>query len=1157
MNGVVYFLCNMAMLVMLMLGECGGVRVAVSGNIKKWLQDNGFGKYAEAFAQHEIDIDVLADLSEQDLESLGMAMGPRKRFMRAVAAFSDEGGEDAAQAKSQGEAPPPQPQSADIRASEGERRHLTVMFCDMVGSTALSERLDPEDFREAISMFRDACSRGIQDYEGFIARYMGDGILVYFGYPQAHENDAERAVRSALTISKLLDGLNAPDGTPMKMRVGIASGLVVAGDVIGEGASEERSVLGDTPNLAARLQSLAPPNGIVIAEGTHRLVGGLFVCGEMGAQKLKGISGSVAAFQVEGESDAQSRFEAASQHGLTPLVGRKEEIDLLHKRWEQAKEGDGQVVLLSGEAGVGKSRLLSTFQESLAEENHRKIFCYCSPFRQNSALFPIISYLEQSIRFTKDDDPGAKLDKVEKFISELGLPRDEYASIVATTLELPGEGRYGPIELTPQQLRDRTLEVIASLIEAQAEKIPALIVLEDIHWVDPTTLELCGRIIKRLRGMQALFVIACRPEFDPPWKSIPNITSYSLNHLSSRECATLAVKVAKGKSLPDEVITQIVERTDGIPLFIEEMTKSLLESDFMKDVGDHYELTAPLSSVVIPESLMDSLMARLDRLGAVKDIAQMGAVIGRNFSYELLSNVSPLEGGLLRKSLDELVESGLVFQRGIPPQAVYEFQHALIQDAAYKSLLRSRRQQLHALIAETMQQRFPEQVELEPEVLAHHFTKAGIIEQAVVFWHRAGDKSIEHSSNKEAIGHICKGVDLVRTLDESPQRDKMEVGLLLALGPALIAVEGFAAPRVIEAYDRARELCRKLGDTSRLFSATWGTWLYYQQGGQIENARKLADEVLELSVGTDNKDFQLQAHHASWTTLFRMGHFSSCHEYAERGTKFYNFDEHCSHSTIYGGHDPGMCAHYHEALSLWFLGFADLGVENMNAALKLAGDLSHPFNLALAHSFAAFLYKYRREAPLALHHANEAMELGAMHGFAQIRAQSAAVRGWALAEDGKTDEGLSLIQKSLDDFRTTGAGVRQPFILSLQAEIYGRIGETEEGLTALEEAVKLIEASGERTDEASAHMLMGDLILQSSRSPAEAEASYDSAMIIARGQSARAVELCTATRLARLWHGQNRTKEAHNLLSPIYAQFTEGFETPDLLDAKEALILVS
>lgn len=1115
----------------------------MADTIEGWLRKNRLEKFIEAFLENEISLDVLDDLTEQDLKSLGMPMGPRKRFLRAVGESPGSTEVDASF-----------PLSRETSATEtGERRHLTVMFCDLIGSTALSERLDPEDFREAIRVFRDACARSIQDYDGFIARYMGDGILVYFGYPQAHEDDAERAVRASLSIAASLEGLAAPDGTGMEMRVGIASGVVVAGDVIGEGASEERSVLGDSPNLAARLQSLAPSNGIVISESTHRLIEGLFVCQDMGPQELKGISEPVSAYQVSGESDVNSRFEAISRRGLTPLVGRIEEINLLLKRWEQSKDGDGQVVLLSGEAGVGKSRLMSAFQDHLSSEHHGKAYCFCSPFRQNTALYPIIGYFERILRFATEEDSAAKLDKIEAFLSDLDLSKETFAPILATVLEMPVEERYGPIELSPQQLRDRTLDVVTSILEAQAAKNPTLIVLEDIHWVDPTTLELCERIIKRLRGMRALFVIAHRPEFEPPWKGLPNITSYSLNHLGRRECAELVTKVTSGKDLPEDVIAQIVKRTDGVPLFVEEMTKTLIESDILEDAGDRYELLKPLSSVAIPESLMDSLMARLDRLGEAKDIAQVGSVIGRSFSYELLSVVTSLDDALLEASLDKLIESGLVFQRGIAPKATYEFQHALIQDAAYKGLLRSRRQQLHALIAETLQQRFPDQGEHEPEVLAHHFTMAGLVEQGVEYWHRAGQKESDHSAYHEAIALCERGLSILESMPDENLRSKWELELQLVIGLSAMAVHGFSSPKVNAAYSRAHDLAKQLDESAKLFTASWGMWIHRQQTGQIDSARKTADELLQLADQLGDVEFLLEAHHAAWATCFRMGDFKQSRYHAEQGIALHNPEEHFQLANRYAGHDAGICARNHAALSSWFMGHPDQAVEHNQACVSLIDQIKHPLSKVHGKCFGAILYRHLGDAEHVRLFSEGSLELSRELGYPQYREYAEVLRGWAVAQVQDKDEGIAIMNRAIDDLTDIGAWARCGTFLPCLTDIHVKNDETDKALETVERALELFHKSGERTAETEILLLKGEALERSGAPREDVEGALQDALELASKDGVRAMELRAATALARVWRDAGRRDEALALLKPIYSAFSEGLNTPDLVASRTVL----
>ncbi|MFQ5792214.1 MAG: adenylate/guanylate cyclase domain-containing protein, partial [Acidobacteriota bacterium] len=708
----------------------------MSDGVTEWLEELGLGQFAAVFAEQQIDHEVLSELTDEDLEKLGIPLGPRKKLLRAIGELQS------------GRAtllPETLPPTATPDRSHAERRQLTVMFCDLVGSTVLSERFDPEDLREIVGAFQVACAEVIGRYEGYIARYMGDGLLVYFGYPQAHEDDTERAVRAGLEIVQAVGAVRPRDDVVLQVRVGVATGGVVVGDVVGEGASQERAVLGETPNLAARLQGLAEPDSVLISVASQRLVEGLFECDDLGPQHLKGVSEEVRIFRVCGESGAPSRFEVSARRGLTPLVGREEEVGLLMKRWQQTVDGEGQVVLLYGEAGLGKSRISRGLRDRLEGVAHNKILYYSSPYHKNSALHPAINQLESALRFDKSDDAERKLEKLEATLAGLSVPVGELASLLGSMLSLPVEGRYPRIEGSPQLLRRKTLEALVPVIEAMAVQAPVLMLVEDAHWIDRSTLEMLELLIERLDTTRVLLLITHRPGFEPLGGGHANVTALRLSRLSRKESALMVARVARDRTLPDEMVTQIVDRTDGVPLFVEELTKVVLESGLLKERGDGYTLTGPLKPVAIPASVQDSLMARLDRLGPVKEVAQLAAVLGRTFNRGLLATVSPLGEAELDDALSRLVEAELIYRRSVAPEISFEFKHALVQDTAYQSLLKKTRQRHHARIARVLEEEFPETAESEPELLARHYTEAGLAEPAIDHWHEAGRRAMQRS----------------------------------------------------------------------------------------------------------------------------------------------------------------------------------------------------------------------------------------------------------------------------------------------------------------------------------------------------------------------------------------------------------------------------
>ena len=1040
---------------------------------------------------------------------------------------------------------------------EPERRQLTVMFCDLVGSTALAERLDPEELHQLLAQYQDTCAEVIHRCEGFIARYVGDGLLVYFGYPKAHEDDPQRAVRSGLGIVDAIKDLRTKFTNPkvdLAVRIGITTGLVVAGDIGSGERREEKAIVGETPNLAARLQTLAKPNSVVIGASTQRLVEGLFDCDDLGSQELKGVSQPVTVYRVRAESGAPSRFEAQAARGLTPLVGREGEISLLLKRWEQAKDGEGQVLLLSGEAGIGKSRLVRGFRERIEAEPHNRMLYYGSPYHRNSALHPVIDQLERALRFEKDDSATRRLDKLDAVLSSLGLPVAQYVPLVARLLALPADDRYPVSELDPEQLKKKTLEALLVIIQTMSAQRPVLMVVEDAHWIDPSTLEFIGLLMQQLQSSRLFLLITVRPEFESPWSTHGQIVSLTLSRLGRKESTALIAKLTKGKALPNEVLDQIVDRTDGVPLFIEELTKTVLESDLLQDAGDRYTLPAPLPAPAIPASLQDSLMARLDHLGSAKEIAQLAATLGRSFEYKLLAAVSPLDQRELDNALSRLVQAGLIYQRGLPPDLTYEFKHALVQDTAYQSLLKTTRQQHHQHIAHVLEEKFPETAEDEPELLAHHYTEAGLAEPATRYWQRAGVRASERSANHEAIAHLETALKLADELPRSPARDRQQLAVLIALGPALMAIKGQGASEADLVYRRARELCETVGEPAQQLAVTWGQWILYLNRTQLEKARELTEQLLSIAEKQANSEARLQAHHAACVTFVALDELSSARSHAERGLAVYNIDEHRSQAFHFGGHDPGVCCACHAALALWCLGYVDQALERVNEAVKLAEELSQSASLAHAHLFTTRIHQFRQEPRLTQAHAEALITSCAEQGFAEGLAAGRILRGWALANEGESDTGIEEMRCGLNEWRATGPRVRYVYHLALLADAYRQTAERAHGLRAVEEALTVASETGERFWEPELYRLKGELLLLSTREAMnEAQACCDRAIELARTRGAKSLELRAATSLARLWQSQGKLAEACDLLAPVYDWFTEGFDTADLKDAKTVL----
>jgi class 3 adenylate cyclase/predicted ATPase len=1032
---------------------------------------------------------------------------------------------------------------------EGERRQLTVMFCDLVDSTALAQRLDPEELRDLMQAYQRTCGQIVERYAGHVAQYLGDGLMVYFGWPKAHEDDAVRAVRAGLEVTEAVSKLTAP--VPMSARVGIHTGLVVVGETGQGDASTPKAAVGETPNIAARLQALAEPGSVVVSERTQALAAGLFEFAALGAQPLKGISEPVRLSRVVGARASESRFEAVhSGVALTPLVGRDEEAELLLRRWARAKAGEGQVVLVGGEPGVGKSRLTRVLRERLGQERYMALRYQCSPFYVNSALYPVIEHLERAAGLTREHSAEQKLDKLQALLVGSTAQMTEAAPLYAALLSLHTE-RHPPLNLSPQKQKEKTLDALIGQVEALAQRQPVLMVFEDVQWIDPSSQELLDLFLPRLHAHPILLLITYRPEYSPAWVGQPNVTSLTLNRLSRRQSAELVAKLTGGKGLPLEVFEQLLAHTDGVPLFVEELTKSVLESGLLREEEDRYTLKAPLPALAIPTTLRDSLIARLDRLAPVKEIAQIGACIGREFSYELLSALSPLQGVRLTEALEQLTQAGLVFRRGAPPDSVYTFKHALVQDAAYDSLLKTKRIQLHTQIARVLEERFPAVQETEPETLAHHYTAAGLSEAAVAYWRKAAERALHRSASVEAVAHLTKGLDALRGTPDSPERCHRELNLLTALGPALMATKGFASPEVEKAYSQALALCRQVGDTARLFSALRGLWELHELRAELKTARELAEQLLAVAQGVQDPALLLVANDALGDTLLWLGEFVAAWKHIEDGIAIYDPKQHHSLALVYGGYDPGIACRNFAAHALWYLGYPDQALQKIREAIALARKLSHPFSLAFALIFAAWLHQYRRESVPAQELANEAVTLCREQDIGFFIAHGTILRGWALLEHGQGQEGIAEIREGLRAYRATGAELERPHWLALLAEACGAVGQAEEGLAVLDEALTAVGTHGVRFCEAELYRLRGDLLLKhSSLAEDEAERCLHRALGIAQGQRAKSLELRAARSIAYLWRQQGRVDDARRILAEVYGWFTEGFDATDLSEAR-------
>ncbi|HEV8712308.1 MAG TPA: adenylate/guanylate cyclase domain-containing protein [Candidatus Binatia bacterium] len=1060
-------------------------------------------------------------------------------------------------------------QTLDPRRDAGERRQLTVMFCDLVGSTPLSEKLDPEELRAVILAYQEACAIEIRRFEGYIARYVGDGLLVYFSYPQAHEDDAQRAVRAGLGIVAALPHLNTRlqqtvgvlRASPLQVRIGIHTGLVVVSDMGGGGYRDPMAIVGETPNIAARLQGLAEPDTVVISQATYKLIQGYFEYQGLGPQTLKGISIPLSVYRVVREGEAQSRFEAAVSKGLTPLVGREEELGLLRRRWEQAKAGEGQVVLLSGEPGIGKSRLVQTLKEQATTEGATRIEFRCSAYHQNSAFYPIIEHLQRLLQFASHDTSQVKLAKLQQTLAHYHFPQADTLPLLASLLSLPHPEGAPPITVSPQKQKQKTQEALVAWSVEEAEKAAVYCVWEDLHWADPSTLEVLTLFLDQVPTTRLLTLLTFRPDFTPPWRPHSHVTQLTLSRLGRPQVEMMVERVTAGKPLPAEVMQQIVTKTDGVPLFVEELTKMVVESGLLREEDGHYVGAhggALLPPLAIPSTLQDSLMARLDRLAPIRELVQLGATLGREFSYELLHAVSPLDEGTLQQGLRQLVEAEFVYQRGLLPQATYLFKHALIQDTAYQSLLKSTRQQYHKKIAQVLEEQFAETKETQPELLAHHYTEAGLKEQALPYWQQAGQRAIQRSANAEAVAHLMGGLGLLQTQSDSLERAKQELSLQLALGPALMATKSIGHSDVERTYSRARALCQQIGETPQLFPVLWGLLRFHSLRADYQAAQELNAQLLRLAQSAQDPALLLQARLGQGLTLFFLGQMISARDCFAQVITLYNPQQHHSHAFLYG-YDPGVANLSYAAMTLWHLGYPDQALQESQRALVLAQELTHPFSVVYALSCSAWVHHLRREAHGAQEQIEKAIGLATEQGFPHWMAWGSILRGWALAMQGQREGAIVQMPQDLATLRVIGGETGRTWYLAMLAEAYETGCQSEEGLHVLAEALDMVDQRGERAYEAELYRLKGTLTLQSkvpspkSQVEKEAEECFLKAIEIARRQSAKSLELRAVMSLSRLWQRQGKKDEARQGLAEIYGWFTEGFDTVDLKEAKALL----
>ncbi len=1049
--------------------------------------------------------------------------------------------------------------SLTAAGAEAERRQLTVMFCDLVGSTALSTKLDPEDLREVIKSFQDECRKAIEGFAGFVARYMGDGVLAYFGYPQAHEDDAERGVRAGLAVVESMAELNqrlaGRHELELSARIGIATGAVVVGDIIGEGAAEEAAVVGETPNLAARLQALAGPNQVLIAPATHQLLGALFEYEDAGSHQLKGIEQPVPLWRVVGESDIDSRYKAKRLGAQLPLVGRQEELGLLLRSWEASKEGHGQTVLIQGEAGIGKSRLVEALRGRLSEENYIWVAHRCSPYHSNSALYPIIEHIRRAAGWSREDGPEQKLDKLEAALGRQSLPLDEAVPLLSQLLSLPlPRDRYPPLSLSAQQQREQTLDALAGWILDEAERTPVLCVWEDLHWVDPTTLELLGIYIEQSPTVSMLNVLTYRPEFMAPWSMHSHMTPITLNRLERSEAEALIRHQAGGKAVPQIVLEHIVEKADGVPLYVEELTKTILKSESLSEHANEYVLNGSLAELQIPNTLQDSLMARLDRAPTMREVAQVGSVLGREFAYEILSALVGLDEPQLKSGLGQLVENELLYQRGRPPRSRYIFKHALIQDAAYQSLLKRTRVQYHLQVGKLLEAQFPETVEAHPELLAHHYTEGGAAKEAITAWLKAGRLASSRGSNLEAVTHLNNGLSVVKDLPDDRDRVQHELKLQFALGGVYLQMRGHWAPEVEIAFARARELCEQIGDAPELVPTLFGLWrAYVVQMAGTEKPEQIAAQLLKYARQEADRVRYVVAHYAAGFTSLTMGNFSAANHHLGEAIKCYVSDDRETAAVYRFGQDPGVACRSYLAMTEWVLGYPERARGHARDALELAEQLDDPFTTAFSLVFTAWFDQFQDDRQGIMEKAEEAVRLATEKVFPYWLSIGKVMQGWAQAAENPVQATIQSLRDRVVEHRALGTNLFMPSFLALIGDVTLRARQFKVCGAVLDEAETFLERTGERWWEGEIHRLQGELRLARNGDHADAESRFRKALALARERAAKSLELRAAMSLARLRKRQGRQNEGRELLASTYAWFDQGFETADLQAARSLL----
>lgn len=1049
--------------------------------VRDWLRGNNLEQYADAFEANDIDLDILADLDDHDLEQLGLSLGNRRRLLKAIAAHNAQ----AIPVSSDNASSLDKSKSSVVEKSgsgDAERRQVTVMFADMVGSTALSAKIDPELLSGVIRRYQDAVAGAIGRYGGFVAKFMGDGVLAYFGFPLAFEDAAERAVRAAIAILAEVGAIEMPDGTRVQVRIGIATGLVVVGEIIGTGSAQERTIVGETPNLAARLQALAGPDCILVSESTQRLLGGLFELTHTGEHELKGFARPVPAWRVCGEASVESRF-AAIRAGRLPLIGRAHEVGLMRERWHLAQQGEGQILTVTGEAGIGKSRLIEALQQELAAEAHARINLQCSPYHSDSALYPLIQYLTRAAGLAPTDLPDVSTEKLRALLGARHIDNPAALPLLAELLSIPLT-EPAPAG-SPAQRKAATLALIIEMMTRTSGNDPALIVLEDAHWIDATTLEMMTRLADGISRERLLVVVSARPDFAPPWLSRPHAALITLGRLGRGECMQVVASVAAAHGLTADTIAAIISKTDGVPLFVEEMTRSVMES-----AGED----------TVPATLKDSLMARLDRLGGAREVAQIAAVIGRQFTFSLLEVVAGKDSGELEDMLAKLIATGIVFpeERGL--ERSFNFKHALVRDAAYESLLLVRRREWHGRVGLALEQRFGDVAAKEPELLAYHFGEAGQLALGCDYRMRAGDQAVSRSAYVEAMAHFTAGLELANLL---PQQNglRRQLDFSLKLGSALFVVHGLQSIEAETAYTKASEIGQELGDGPASFQAKWGLWINANLRRKTALARDRAVELVSLAQQSGDRELLLEAYHCQLSTAHFGGDVRGVLEGSRHAISLYEVTQHRHLAHAFGGHDPCVCAHAQCGNAWQLSGEGQQARQHFTQAVALAEMIDHPNSLAQGLHSTGMGHQLGGDREAAYAAAHRAAALADKFNLPPWRASSLILLGWATSTGAADTDAVRLIDAEI--VKATAVGPLPQYYLGLAAEVLLAAGRPADALGHLDRAIAGIDEAGVGIYLPEIYRLRGACLLAlDRRNKAEARSAFATAADIARRQGA-------------------------------------------------------